>query len=57
MSEHWDECLKQRSWFVLFVDQQFPIEIGSVQSDHDFLDQDSIQSLFRSVTHASQSSV
>ena len=38
---------------MLFVDQQFPIEIGSVQSDHDFLDQDSIQSLFRLVTHAS----
>ena len=28
-------------------DQLFPIDIGSVEKDHDFLDKDSIQSLFR----------
>ena len=30
-------------------DQLFPIDIGSVEKDHDFLDKDSIQSLFRFV--------
>ena len=29
------------------LDQLFPIDIGSVEKDHDFLDKDSIQSLFR----------
>ncbi len=31
----------------LFIDSLFPIDIAAVAKDHDFLDQDSIEALFR----------
>ncbi|XP_074651788.1 rho GTPase-activating protein 7-like isoform X2 [Tubulanus polymorphus] len=31
----------------MYEDQQFPIELGVVEKDHDFLDRDQLQSLFR----------
>ncbi|CAH1777028.1 unnamed protein product [Owenia fusiformis] len=31
----------------MYEDLQFPVDINSVENDHDFLDRDSIQSLFR----------
>lgn len=34
-------------YFLSFSDGQFPIEISSVTRDHDFLDQDAIEALFR----------
>lgn len=31
----------------MFTDSLFPIDIAAVAKDHDFLDQDSIEALFR----------
>lgn len=32
---------------LLFTDMQFPIDVKTVRKDHDFLDADAIESLFR----------
>ncbi|GFS12056.1 rho GTPase-activating protein 7 [Elysia marginata] len=35
----------------MFEDGQFPLELSFVEKDHDFLDTDSLQSLFRALQH------
>lgn len=34
-------------YFISFTDQQFPIDLNSVEKDHPFLEKDPLQSLFR----------
>ena len=40
----------QNCLYISFLDGKFPIDTASVIKEHHFLDQDSIQSLYRLVT-------